>query len=86
MAYKSITFAKNIINVERKKIMGKKRINTETPQSVQGQPNNSFELINKYGTYNIQPTNDSDNEYPAIAQGISEISKKERRRDETTSP
>ena len=37
--------------------------------AVQGQPENSFELINKYGTYEIQPTCDSDNKYPEIAQG-----------------
>lgn len=34
------------------------------------QPDTSFELINKYGTYEIQPTADSDNEYPKIAQGL----------------
>lgn len=34
-----------------------------------GQPENAFELINKYGTYNIQPTADSDNQYPTIAHG-----------------
>lgn len=51
-----------------------------------GQPEKTSELINKYGTYNIQPTNDSDNEYPAIAQGISEKSLKERKRDETSHP
>ena len=59
---------------------------TKDVQSCQGQPSDSFELINKYGTYNIQPTNDSDNEYPAIAQGISKKSLKERQRDETTRP
>ena len=37
--------------------------------AVQGQPENVYELINKYGTYNIQPTADSDNQYPTIAQG-----------------
>lgn len=34
-----------------------------------GQPENASEMINKYGTYNIQPTADSDNQYPTIAQG-----------------
>ena len=66
--------------------MDKKIKKEKIPMTVFGQPDTAFELINKYGTYNIQPTNDSDNEYPAIAQGISDISKKERRRDETTSP
>lgn len=30
----------------------------------------SFDMVNKYGTYNIQQTNDTDNTFPAIAQGI----------------
>ena len=38
--------------------------------SVFGNPTDSFEMVNKYGTYNIQPTNDSDNEFPEIAQGL----------------
>lgn len=29
-----------------------------------------FDLINKYGTYNIQPTADTDNSFPKIAQGL----------------
>lgn len=43
-----------------------------TPSStpIIGQPQDAFELINKYGTYEIQPTADSDNEYPTIAQGM----------------
>ncbi len=40
--------------------------------AVHGQPGSAFELIRKYGTYNIQPTNDSDQEYPGIAQGLPE--------------
>ena len=30
----------------------------------------SFELVNKYGTYEIQPTADSDHDFPKIAQGL----------------
>lgn len=37
---------------------------------VVAQPQNSIEQINKYGTYNIQPTADSDNSFPKIAQGL----------------
>ncbi len=37
---------------------------------VVGQPQNAIELINKYGTYEIQPTCDSDNDFPKIAQGL----------------
>ncbi len=34
------------------------------------QPITPIEMVNKYGTYNIQPTSDAGNEFPAIAQGI----------------
>ena len=29
-----------------------------------------LEQINRYGTYNVQDTNDTDNVFPAIAQGL----------------
>ena len=32
-------------------------------------PHDVFDLINKYGTYNIQPTSSTENEFPKIAQG-----------------
>ena len=38
-------------------------------RNVQGRPETSFDMLNKYGTYEIQPTSDTDNEYPQIAQG-----------------
>jgi hypothetical protein len=38
--------------------------------AVESMPETSFQMVNKYGTYNIQPTNDSDNEFPEIAQGL----------------
>lgn len=44
------------------------------------EPDDSFDYVNMYGTYNIQPTADHGNEYPAIAQGISAAEAKERRR------
>ena len=34
-----------------------------------GQPESTFDLINRYGTYNIQPTCEQENPFPAIAQG-----------------
>jgi len=56
----------------------KKRMNTQLPaDAVMGQPESCFELINKYGTYEIQPTADSGNKYPAISQGLSKKAAKE---------
>ena len=55
----------------------KKRKYTDTSsKTVFGQPETAFELINKYGTYNIQPTCDSDNDFPKISQEISENDKR----------
>lgn len=32
----------------------------------------AFDMVNRYGTYEIQPTADTENQYPAIAQGFNE--------------
>lgn len=37
---------------------------------------NAFDMVNKYGTYNIQPTNNTDNTFPAIAQGLAKKHKR----------
>ena len=34
-----------------------------------GMPESAFEMVNFYGTYEIQATAETDNQYPAIAQG-----------------
>ena len=39
-------------------------------------PETPFEMVNKYGTYEIQPTNEIDNEFPTIAQGLPKKAKK----------
>lgn len=39
---------------------------------VYGEPQDVFDMVNKYGTYNIQPTSDTHHDYPKIAQGLSE--------------
>ena len=43
---------------------------------IYGQPYTVSELIHKYGTYEIQPTGETDNEFPTIAQGLPENAKK----------
>lgn len=35
-----------------------------------GVPQNCFDLVNQYGTYNIQPTTDTENVFPLIAPGL----------------
>ena len=35
-----------------------------------GQPEDCFDMVNQYGTYEIQRTADTGNFFPAIAQGL----------------
>lgn len=36
-----------------------------------GCPDGADDVINKYGTYEVQRTNGTENDYPQIAQGMS---------------
>ena len=45
-------------------------------KAVFGSPEDCCEYVNKYGTYNIQPTCDTENSFPTIAQGYSKKGKK----------
>lgn len=38
-------------------------------QQIVGQPDSCWEMVNRYGTYEVQATQDTDNPYPTIAQG-----------------
>lgn len=46
------------------------RSSTPSADGIMQNPETVWEQINKYGTYNIQPTADTDNAYPEIAQGL----------------
>lgn len=50
----------------------KDKTDIKTPSTFynDGQPQNAFEQVNFYGTYEIQPTQNSTNTYPAIGQGL----------------
>ena len=37
-----------------------------------GRPDDQDDVINKYGTYEVQRTNGEENHYPMIAQGLSQ--------------
>ena len=43
---------------------------TPSSATIYGDPETCMELINKYGTYNIQPTADGDHFFPTIAHGM----------------
>ena len=42
---------------------------------VHGIPHSSFDMINKYGTYQVQDTANTPNEYPTISQGLAKRDK-----------
>ena len=50
--------------------------NTSKAAYIPDNPETSSEMVNKYGTYEIQSTCDTDNEFPAIAQGLPKNAKK----------
>lgn len=54
---------------------------TPSSEPIFGQPMDCYDMVNKYGTYNIQPTNESENEFPAIAQGLSDKEKRRYRKE-----
>lgn len=42
----------------------------KTPSRKPGWPDGKDDVINKYGTYEVQATADMENPYPMIAQGL----------------
>ena len=58
--------------LEVKKLKKKIKKSTVTPSNHRdiGLPETAFDMINRYGTYEIQATAETENQYPAIAQGF----------------
>lgn len=50
--------------------MSNKKTEMTAETAIGGSPETAEEMVNKYGTYEIQPTADSDHLFPAIAQGL----------------
>lgn len=66
----------------KKKSTSHKRLD-ESTANIQGNPKSVYGMLNKYGTYEIQPTADTDNTFPAISQGMSEVEQARQRKDTT---
>ena len=49
---------------------GLRRDSTPDVHQFRGQPESCFNLVNQYGTYNIQPTSDTENLFPLIGAGL----------------
>ena len=56
----------------KRKDMGLPRDMTPMLKARFGRPGDCADLVNKYGTYNIQPTADTENLFPMIAPGLPE--------------
>lgn len=57
----------------------KKDKSTPSAEAIHGQPHDVFDMVNKYGTYNIQPTLDGENEYPSIGHALPDIKRDKRK-------
>ena len=66
----------------KKKRTSHKRLD-ESTANIQGNPKSVYGMLNKYGTYEIQPTADTDNAFPAISQWLSKIEQARQRKDTT---
>lgn len=51
-------------------------------EDIHGNPETPHEMVNKYGTYEIQPTADTKNPFPTIAQGLSQFTEKPTKADD----
>ena len=56
--------------------MEKRQPDTRPPERGPGWPDGEDDVINRYGTYEVQRTSDTDNRYPLIAQGMPTQAKK----------
>ena len=52
-------------------------------QRCPGQPDGPSDVINKYGTYEVQRTAGQENEYPQIAAGLAKDAQRARRKRPT---
>ena len=51
----------------------RKRVEWELAvEAIHGNPETAHEMVNKYGTYEIQPTTNTENVFPLIGQGLPE--------------
>ena len=50
--------------------MGNKQKDARPAERRPGWPDGEDDMINRYGTYEVQSTADTDNRYPLIAQGM----------------
>jgi len=57
------------------------RKNSEAPERGPGWPDGDDDVINKYGTYEIQRTNGMEHPYPMIAQGLAPQDAETQRRE-----
>ncbi len=64
----------------KKKRTSHKRLD-ESTANIQGNPKSTYGMLNKYGTYEIQPTADTDNAFPAISQGLSKVEQARQRKN-----
>ena len=50
----------------------KGKVYLQIDEAVLSEPENCAEILHKYGTYELQPTSATENDFPKIAQGLPE--------------
>ena len=69
----TIKYANNPVKNMKNKNKNKERLEPVIDVSsvpVTGMPETAFDMVNRYGTYNIQSTAETENMYPTVAQGF----------------
>ena len=54
----------------KNKLNKKPKISNENLKNFPSRPKTVFDAVNMYGTFNIQKTADTENEFPMISQGL----------------
>ena len=69
--FKDYFFIHTYTNLEVEKVDKKRKNNRQNSiLTLSDSPETAEEMVNRYGTYEIQSTAATDNQYPAIAQGF----------------
>ena len=48
----------------------KEKVYLPIDEPVLGEPENCADMLHKYGTYEIQPTSATENQFPKVSQGL----------------
>ena len=62
----------------------KGKVYLQIDEAVLSEPENCAEILHKYGTYELQPTSATENDFPKIAQGLAKKENRKKLKDPDT--